>query len=71
MNFFDIIFTTMEVAIMPTLGIEEHVDRHIDLIDKFNQLKKFSNSVLSKLPNSLLKGSIPDLKQIYRHLHKK
>lgn len=70
-KFFDIIFTTMEVAIMPTLEVEEHVDRHIDLIDKFIQLKKFSSNILSKLPDSLLKGTIPDLKQIYRHLQKK
>lgn len=53
---------------MPTLQIEEHVDRHVDLIDKFIQLKKYSNNILNKLPDSLLKGSIPDLKQIYRHL---
>lgn len=54
---------------MPTLGLEEQVDRHVDLVDKFIQLKKFSTNILSKLPDSLLKGSIPDLKQIYRHLH--
>lgn len=55
--------------VMPTLQIEEHVDRHIDLVNKFIQLKNFSNNILNKLPDSLLKGSIPDLKQIYRHLH--
>lgn len=62
----------MEVARkMPTLDIEVHLDKHIDLLDKFMQLKKAANTVHTKSPDSLLKGSIPDLKQIYRHLHTK
>lgn len=71
MIYFDIINLQNGGGGMSTSQVAEHLDKHIDLMDKFIQLKKFSNTIFNKIPNSLIKGNIPNLKQIHRHLHEK
>lgn len=55
---------------MATVQMDNKLKDCESLMMKFIKLKKIFTKISTKKSNPIVEGKIPDLKEIYRHLHK-